>query len=289
MFGPNTVGSYQYDVWYSHRDEEFQNLFVTLQGLFQDVFNLRDYDILFIPGSGTLGIETVISSLKNSVSVIGPKGKFKNRWHAMSEHYRGDKSPGNELFCQLETSVSEIFSKEGCVVDAISSFPYYPLPANTKVFITSCNKQLGAFPGVSIVGVRQDCWDEFEIGGPFSCLNLSLYKKYSNIHQTPTTPPTALLEHLLAELSVINVRVLRKQINHVSDMITSAIGKENFVGETRCPVLTFKKSALSDRMANRWSLYGHGNEETSNYQIFTYSHPIEDYYDFVGELKNEGD
>ena len=287
MFGPNTVGSYQYEVWNSHRDIEFENLFLTLQGMFQDIFSLREYDILFIPGSGTAGIEAVISSLNNPLKIIGPEGKFQSRWSALAKHYHDATTGPNEMFCQLETSTSEIFYRENCIVDAVSSFPYYQIPKNTKVFITCCNKQLGAFPGVSIVGVRKDCWDMFKSSEIFSYLNLFLYKKYAKINQTPTTPPIALLEHLLAELSVLNINSLRSQVDYVSGLVVDAIGVDNFIGETRCPVLTFKKESISDKLAKEWSLYGYGNSSTLNYQIFTYSHPIEDYCDFVEEILNE--
>ncbi len=51
--------------------------------------------------------------------------------------------------------------------------------------------------------------------------------------------------------------------------------------------LTFKKSAVSKEIALDWDLYGLDNEDTSYYQIFTYSHPIDDYRNFAKEIKDE--
>ena len=61
-----------------------------------------------------------------------------------------------KFFYQLETSNSRTFYKEDCIVDAISSFPYYSIPSGTKVFITSSNKILGSIPGIAIVGIKSD-------------------------------------------------------------------------------------------------------------------------------------
>ena len=60
---------------------------------------------------------------------------LKNRWERMSKIYNDESNNVyEELFCQLETSNSRTFYKEDCIVDAISSFPYYSIPSGTKKF-----------------------------------------------------------------------------------------------------------------------------------------------------------
>lgn len=290
MFGPNKIGEHKYKITFTHRSKKFQELYKNLTVAIKEKFSLQEYDILFIAGSGTTGVESVISTIKKEIVVIGKEGKFKERWINLSKYYNYERfvrKTKKELFCQLETSVSEVFEKEGCIVDAISSFPYYDIPKNTEVFITCCNKQLGAFPGLAIVGVKKGLWDEFKDDGYFSYINLSLYKEYSLNNQTPTTAPIALFEHLLHEVNKIDLEEHRKHIDLSSDTIVDAVGREHFIGETRCPVLTFKKSSIPIDIAERWDLYGLTNESTDYYQIFTYSHPIDDYKNFAKEVKNE--
>ena len=289
MFGPNTTGSFLYNLSYSHRDKEFKSIFEKLRLQFQIKFNLYEYDFLFIAGSGTIGIESVISSCNRSVNLIGADGKFKERWVELSKRYQQpSRSRKIDMFCQLETSSSETFSKSNCVVDAISSFPYYEIPDDTPVFITCPNKQLGAFPGVSIVAVRKDSWSLFERTEEFSYLNLFLHKKYSQESQTLTTAPTPVFEHLLHCLKELDLSELRGRIDLVSDLIVNAVGAENVLGDHKCPVITFKKDSISDIIANKYELYGVNNSNTDYYQVFTYSHPIRDYEKFAMELIHEG-
>ena len=172
MFGPNTHTDYKGVVDYSHRDNSFSDLYAALQIIFKNKFNLHDYDVLFIPGSGTVGIESIFWSLNKDINVIGCKGSFTNRWKRLKEAYSKTIMLGDvDLYCQLETSISCLFHKEGCVVDAVSSFPYYDIPKDTKVFATCSNKQLGSLVGLSIVCVHKDYWQYMEKEDKFSYLN----------------------------------------------------------------------------------------------------------------------
>ena len=69
MFGPNTNFEDNVNISYSHRDKCFFELFAETRNLFADKFNLQDYDILFVPGSGTVGIEALFFSLKYNVKI----------------------------------------------------------------------------------------------------------------------------------------------------------------------------------------------------------------------------
>ena len=77
MFGPNTITSATSDLNYCHRDREFFQLFEGLKQSFSSLFNMHDYEIIFLPGSGTIGIEAVMYSLINNIKIIGIDGKFK--------------------------------------------------------------------------------------------------------------------------------------------------------------------------------------------------------------------
>ena len=272
MFGPNTHLSTTSKIEYSHRDTEFTTLHRSLTNTFINKFNLSDYDVLFIPGSGTIGIESVFWSLKKRINVIGYDGIFTKRWEKLSELY----SPYNRsnynnkpvsLYCQLETSVNHRFEKEGCIVDAISSFPYYDIPKDTKIFVTCSNKQLGALPGLSIVCVRKDYWSELEKDDVFSYLNLARYKKYSFKNQTPSTPPLNVYKNLYDTLLNFNIDELRNKIERNSNLFVDNV---QIHGEQISPVLNILKTDISKDIATKYELYGlHSNSKF--YQIFTYS------------------
>ena len=283
MFGPNTHIKNKLKVSYSHRDIEFFNLYKEVDQLFKTTFNLKDFTLLFLPGSGTAGIEATISSVTDIVNVIGNEGKFKSRWQELSEQYMNYGPETVDMFCQLETSNSSIYSKEGCIVDAISSFPFYDLPNNTKIFITCCNKILGSFPGLSIIGINKNNLDLIEYRKDFSYFNLSLYLQYANNFQLPTTAPIHLFEHLKKVLNNFNLEELRNKIVKNSCSIVNEVGTESIVGEKICPVITVNKLAIPIKIAEKYQLYGI-NSDSKYYQIFTYSADQSEYDNFINDL-----
>ena len=283
MFGPNTHLSTTSKIEYSHRDTEFTTLHRSLTNTFINKFNLSDYDVLFIPGSGTIGIESVFWSLKKRINVIGYDGIFTKRWEKLSELY----SPYNRsnynnkpvsLYCQLETSVNHRFEKEGCIVDAISSFPYYDIPKNTKIFATCSNKQLGSIPGLSIVCVKKNYWNELKKDDIFSYMNLSRYRKYGLKNQTPSTPPMTIYKHLYDVLCNFDVNKLRNKINRNSKKI-----REVFEGYDS-PVFLIDKNDISIEIAKKWNLYGLNNSN-NYYYIFTYSCDDKYYDKFIEDCR----
>jgi aspartate aminotransferase-like enzyme len=279
MFGPNThLSTTTFNIKYSHRDIEFIDLYKRLNGEFVSKFNLQDYDVLFIPGGGTIGIESVFWSLKKQINVIGHEGVFTERWNELSELYVPEQGNGIDLYCQLETSVNKVFEKEGCIVDAISSFPYYDIPNDTKIFITCSNKQLGSIPGLAIVCVRKDYWGELENDNIFSYLNLARYKKYGDKNQTPSTPPITVYENLACIIQNFDVNYLREKIHKNSQKLIEIFG-----GEVS-PVFVIDKKRIPIEYAKLWKLYGL-NTSSKHYSIFTYSCKDDEYKKFVSGLK----
>tara|TARA_A100001391_G_scaffold198079_1_gene179256 strand:+ start:1946 stop:2797 length:852 start_codon:yes stop_codon:yes gene_type:complete len=283
MFGPNTYLSTLSQINYSHRDTNFINLYRDLSKSFSEKFNLNDYDILFVPGSGTIGIESVFWSSKKRINVIGHDGVFTKRWNKLSELYTPyNRLNYNEkavsLYCQLETSVNKTFETEGCIVDAISSFPYYDIPEGTKIFVTCSNKQLGGMPGLSIVCVRKDYWDELKSDDIFSYLNLARYKKYGMKNQTPSTPPVTIYENLYKIIKKFDLNLFRDKIDSNSKKLSKIFGGKP------SPVFIINKKRISLEYAKLWNLYGL-NIQSDNYSIFTYSCNNEDYEKFCLGLK----
>ncbi len=282
MFGPNTYFTDTVDIHCSHRDQRFFKLFDRVRELFAVKFGLEDYDILFIPGSATVGIEATMFSMQYNIRMAGYDGEFKKRWNQMLKNYpKAASCPEVEMFCRLETSISAPFSKENCIVDAVSAFPYYDVPKGTKVMCTCLNKQLASYVGLAVVCVKKDQWEHCLSPDVFSYLNLGRYREYASHHQTPNTSPTYIYEHFYRVLENFNLDQFRDRINKVSDLICSAIPEEYIIGEKRCPVLTIKKEAFKDKsIAEKFDLYGYWTGKP-DYQIFTYTSPIEDYKEFV--------
>ncbi|OIR21158.1 MAG: hypothetical protein BD935_00035 [Marine Group III euryarchaeote CG-Epi1] len=286
MFGPNTHLATQSVIDFSHRDKDFFNLYESLTGKFKTIFGLNNYDILFVPGSGTVGIESVFFSVLRDINLIGPDGVFKDKWNNFSSLYgKGENVDPLEMYCQLETSISAVFEKEGCIVDCISSFPYYSIPKNTKIFVTCSNKQLGSMPGLSIVGIRKDFWANLIPSDVFSYLNLRRYKDFSKLSQTPTTPPITIYSHLVDVLSNFDIKSLRNKINKNSELIVDSVGKNNVIGEILCPVITINKSLIPMEIAHKYELYGL-NTSSDNFQIFTYSCDSNSYKSFSDDIKS---
>lgn len=284
MFGPNTHLSSFNSISYSHRDNEFFDLYKDTVRRFKSTFSLNDYDVLFIGGSGTIGIESVIYSIIGNIKIIGHPGVFFNRWVNMVNGYNkaGD---GHSMYCQLETSNSSYFESNGGIVDCISSFPYYDIPKDADIFITCSNKQLGSYPGLSIVGVKKSFWGSLKSQDTMSYLNLKRYLDYGNKNQTPSTAPTHLFAHLNTILKNMDVTELRSKMNEVSYLITEAVGKDNVIGGLMGPVITINKDAIPIQIANKYQLYGI-NTNTTNYQIFTYSCDMKYYLRFCKDIQD---
>jgi len=285
VFGPNYSSDSYFKTEFSHRSEEFKKLYSSLTFLLQEKFNLKNYDIIPIAGSGTTAMEAVIYSIKDKLNVIGVDGKFKDRWYNLSCALNKIDTRGTEVYCHLETSKSQIFDKESCIVDGISSFPYYDIPNNTKIFVTCGNKQLGGHPGLSFIFVRKDCWNLIREDELFVTNNLSLHKKYSLNYQTPTTCPVQLYSQVYDTIKLFDFTSERERINHNSDLVCDLVG-EHLVGLKRCPVITFKKEAMPHWIAQKYRIYNYNNN-SDYYQIFTYSAPQQEYYNLYMDFKND--
>jgi len=171
------------------------------------------------------------------------------------------------------------------MIYAVSSFPFYDIPPNTEVFVTSSNKILGAIPGCAIVAVKKDNWGHFISDTIVSTLNLNRFKKYIDKNQTPTTPPVQVIWHLLECLKIYDTNKTKENIIKNSNLITSSIGVENIIGEKICPVITIPKSLIPIELAKKYELY-HLNTNDNTYQIFTYSDKDKYYEYFANDINS---
>ena len=281
MFGPNTDVVANIITDFSHRDIHFINLYKELSNIMLDKAGLHrhKYDVLFMGGSGTLAIESVFWSVLKPIEVIGNEGLWYDKWVELARRQPKSKINGtHNLYCQLETSNSKIYNESDCIVDGISSFPYYDIPENTKIFVTCSNKQLGSLAGLCIIFVRKDFWNEMQTDAIFSYMNLARYKKYGFIGQTPSTAPVTIFQHLQEQMVKFDVEKLRKKIDDNSELLIDLFGGKP------SPVFVVPKTDIPTEIATKYNLYGL-NTDSKNYSIFTYTSDTYMYERFHKEFK----
>ena len=85
-------------------------------------------------------------------------------------------------------------------------------------------------------------------------------------------------------LQKLNFQQEKQKIIQNSNLLGEVLS-EFLIGEKTCPVLTFHKEGVPDSLANEYKIYNYNNDSLY-YQIFTYSAPQEEYYNFYKDLKN---
>lgn len=287
MFGPNKTLSFSGEINSHHREPAFINVVQEIKTVFKQKFNIsEDYEVIILTGSGTLAVESFVFSSLHQFKMQGIEGEFFERWNKLLNHYNKYNTNADKTFCiQLETSKSALNKIENpYFVDAVSAFPYYDIPENTKAWATVSSKILGAAPVLGILVFHKDILDEMINDDVFSYLNVKRMYNASQINQTHHTPAMALYIDFLERLKKFNREAVREQINRNSDLIVNAIGKENIIGESRCPVITVKPNVINRDLALKYNLYG-SHVKGHLLQIFTYVESDEMYEKLAADLK----
>ena len=291
MFGPNKYFRNYVKINYSHRDKEFFRIYRDTINLFKEKFNLKDYDILLIPGSATLGIEALMYSLTVPLKITGIKGSFTNRWKIINDRYESFKEQGLKpvnLYFLYETSKSEYYSElEPGFIDATSGFPFYDIPENSLGFVTCLNKQLSSYCGVAVIGIRKNCWHMFKLDNDdnLSYLNLRRYYEYSKINQTPSTFPTHILKHFYGVLKKYNVEKLREDILKKWECFDKYLPRKMIIGTPNSPVITFKNKAIPDYICKKYELYGY-SANREHIQLFLYNGTLHQFKKLFKKIKD---
>ena len=287
MFGPNNKTKINQSINFHHREDTFFSIYRDLVETFKSLFDIpNDYDVLIINGSGTLAIETIVFSYLGKFRMDGADGKFKTRWESLLSTYQKlDNINGSSFYCQLETSNSTLQTLEDSFfVDCISSFPYLTPPKEAKIWATVSSKCLGSVPVLGVIVYKKDIIDSFVDKSFYSYLNFANLTEFKKTFQTPQTPPIPLYMDFLEKLQNFDRLALIEKINYRCDEITNVLGRHNFIGNTRCPVLTFNKSLINSDM-NKYNIYGSNSTSSDTRQIFVYSQDDEEFESFIQDLK----
>lgn len=212
----------------SHRGKNFQSLFEKSTLLTKKLFNVKknDYSCLFLTGSGTLSIESMIFTfLKYKKVLLIQNGGFSERWELLFKNYSNmyktiDFGWGNEInieeieenltynsfdyifFVHHETSTTMINDIEKIhnvavkynvklAIDIVSSVGAYEIDLQKYNSINllgySTNKFIGIYPGLAINIVKTELFNDNLSNNP-SYLNLKNYYTFSLKNETPFTP-----------------------------------------------------------------------------------------------------
>lgn len=211
----------------SHRGKKFQDLFYNCCKVTKEMFNIKndDYSCLFLCGSGTLSIETMIYTfLKNHKVLLIQNGGFSEKWELLlkqySQNYKTIKFDwGNEFeipiiekslqndsydyifFVHHETTTTMINDitpihdlavkyNINLAIDIVSSVGAYniDLIKYNKISMLgySCNKFIGINPGLAVNIVKKNLFNGLQDDNSY--LHLKKYYLFSEINETPFTP-----------------------------------------------------------------------------------------------------
>jgi aspartate aminotransferase-like enzyme len=277
MFGPNSSFVTHIQNNRSHRDLSTHQDMKTFKELFKKKFDLHSFEIITVFGPASLALQVVFNSLIKKPTIPYYEGKFTHRIKKFNS--RNNRPISDEIAgVHFETSLSLLNNMDSVtIVDAVSSFPYYPLPDTTKIFVTCMNKQLGAPAGISIIGVRKDSFEDLfgKHDGFYNLLNIHCYL------DTPSTYPDYLLPVYIDQLNNFSTQELRYRIDKVSECVTSAF---NVKGEKKCPALSISKKDISNYLIEKYNLYSWSWNGLDMVQIFTYSNPVNFYEEFCNAI-----
>lgn len=292
MFGPNNISSpFGFYGYMHHRERAYAELLEDTVGLFRRRFDVpSEFDILLLSGSGTLGIEAAIASLGWPISVHEPGHTFAGRIMRTASRTVGYQTESVfRWMVQYETAESllniapEVDRRKSglLMVDAVSAFPYYQIPAEADLWVTVSSKQIGALPVLAIVVVGPRYWDLEERYGHSvsSYFDLRDYKKsFDESRWSPHTPAISLIADLREKLLGFDRHRMAERIDSRRVRLSKWLEPDQIVGAG--PVLTVGLKAIPDSLLEEFSIYRHGGLP----QVFLWSGRGDEYDKFEAAL-----
>ncbi len=232
-FWPNAAGDTH------HRSDEFHRTYRSVQDILRTIFDLdsRTWDILLIPLSGSLTIESVIRTF-GGIADVRTSGAFSDR---VGEVHHSPSAPWT-FGVQYETNDSRRCEVADCdIVDAVSSLPYFPFPRHARAVITVSSKQLGGSTVWSVVFLRREFWQQVDPLPGY--LDLRRYQQFERLAETPCTPPIEGLFTLQERLEQFDLPSFRQRIDQRHRLATQVITSIGGEVDGSPPVLTFRLPA----------------------------------------------
>jgi aspartate aminotransferase-like enzyme len=281
MFGPNCIPEY-----HQHEPRFFQ-LMENLSNTFRKTFHVSDeFDILFVPGCGSLVMEMIIWSLKDTAITIPVEQQSETFGQRLMQqclsHNKTVTEDSDVLFgVHYETSISrknEVPQKRKesdlLLLDCVSSFPYYPTPPEVDVWATVSGKQLSSTPGLGIIVFRRSVAERFKPAQDdpyinYSVLNVNRARMRMEEWKPPHTPAFSLLSDLWRTMT--RRSYANRYIDNKRALIAAAVGADALSGTG--PVVTFKDGVIPKSVADEFCIF-----PRPHHQVFLWS--CEDYNKF---------
>jgi len=280
LFGPNARPEYH------HREKRFEDVYSETEQFWRERFDVPPgAAVLFVTGSGTLALEAALNSLLPHQRLWIPDAiyEFSTRLQRLAlKHGRLAASPEDAVgnaFVTYETgdSLLRVPPQSIVLADCVSSFPYYDAP-KAEIVVTVASKQLGAWPGLSVVVVRESAWARMkDVNYEYSSLNLCEYAAAAP--QTPHTPAIMLLQDLRDRLAGFDLARARATIDARRAALEEVFAPSDIIGGG--PVFTVRAAALPVGVARDFRLY----KSRRGYQLFLWSGDDHDYDRFIHELQ----
>lgn len=222
------------------RDKDYQNLVQDMRSKLLEMANVKekDYAIVFMQGSGTFGVESVLNSYLNSSDrvLVLSNGAYGQRMAKICR--RSGKNYDIKEFSMIEALTKEkieylikkedythvavvhcettagvlndiemiseltVKHKKKLIVDAMSSFGGIPIDLDklqAEFLITSSNKCLHGVPGVALIFGKREAFEECK-DNSYS-LSLDLYEQYKEMESGNGSFRYTSPTHVLAALN----------------------------------------------------------------------------------------
>ena len=180
----------------------------------------------------------------------------------------------------LRTSVQEFFTPTNAAfVDALNTFPYYPMPEDAAVWLTSFGRQLGNQSQLHVLGI-----DYSKTQGMLPDEFLSAHDLQNcALDQRSEASLCTQLESVLNVLDNFDLAQHVRKIEYNSNRLKEVL-RDAVLGHCPSPVVHVDKHRIPLSIASKYSLAGlyDGSE---NYRIYTYSEPQREFESFFDELE----
>lgn len=294
IFSPGPVPTEEIiKINFSHRSDEFKKLYKQTKDKLRLMLNIPDeYNILFIQGSGTSAIETVLSSLDSQLypyvvksGIFGERADIIANRYSIASYY---SNIGKYLYyCQFETSQSQYTNLDNMydkydlvIVDSVSSLGFYDLP-KADIIIGSSSKILGGLPVMGIVLYNKKAEGYFRNKGDY--LNIIKYIEYDKSNQTPHT---SLIPQILSLNNSLGKLITKQEIERNCHVFEGL--KEYIVGDNICPVLILKipntTQLIQYLINNNIEVYYNPSYMKDYFQISMFNYKDIENYIYVKEL-----
>ena len=283
---------------FSHRSDEFRAVYQKTSLLLSELSGYKN--VIFTQGSASSAIETVLSSTlsEDTFVAVVVNGEFGKRAAKTAAYYSKNvkvyddlSKIGDEEVCfvvQFETSNSHYndltkFKFSGkLIVDAVSAFPYYPIP-QADFLITSSSKQLQGLPAMGIVFYN----DLPKLIQRSDYLNLSKYVEYGQRQETPHTSLMPQFFSLYESLKSFDLKSFRDMVRLNSVALTK--GLEKFiVNEKETPVVTLRLNVKEELAKRGFFVYKNESYMEDCIQVSCFNYNDVSVYDSLNRiLRNE--